>query len=36
MTRGRILIVDDETKMQRILEIMLRKNGHEVSVAGWA
>ncbi|MFO1435535.1 MAG: sigma-54 dependent transcriptional regulator [Gammaproteobacteria bacterium] len=33
MTRGKILIVDDEKKMQRILEIMLRGKGHEVATA---
>ena len=30
MSKRRILVVDDEAKMQRILEIMLRKMGHEV------
>jgi two-component system, NtrC family, response regulator AtoC len=33
MTPQRILVVDDEAKMQRILEIMLRKLGHEVVTA---
>jgi two-component system response regulator AtoC len=33
MTPQRILVVDDETKMQRVLEIMLRKMGHEVACA---
>ena len=33
MTPQRILVVDDESKMQRILEIMLRKMGHEVTCA---
>ena len=34
MTRRRILVVDDEVKMQRILEIMLQDMGHEVLRAG--
>jgi len=33
MTPQRVLVVDDETKMQRVLEIMLRKMGHEVACA---
>ena len=33
MTPHRILVVDDETKMQRVLEIMLKKMGHEVACA---
>ena len=33
MTSQRLLVVDDEAKMQRILEIMLRKLGHEVVCA---
>jgi two-component system response regulator AtoC len=33
MTPQRILVVDDEPKMQRVLEIMLRKMGHEVVCA---
>ena len=33
MSQARILIVDDEPKMQRVLEIMLRKMGHEVLCA---
>jgi len=34
MTGRRILAVDDEVKMQRILEIMLQDMGHEVLRAG--
>lgn len=34
MKTGRILVVDDEARMRRILEIMLRKVGHEVLSAG--
>jgi two-component system, NtrC family, response regulator AtoC len=30
----RVLVVDDETKMQRVLEIMLKRMGHEVACAG--
>ncbi|MDR3392004.1 MAG: sigma-54 dependent transcriptional regulator [Sulfuriferula sp.] len=34
MTGQRVLVVDDEAKMQRILEIMLQRMGHEVACAG--
>ncbi len=34
MSRRRILVVDDEVNMQRILEIMLQDMGHEVLRAG--
>ena len=34
MTTQRILVVDDEAKMQRVLEIMLKRMGHEVTCAG--
>ena len=34
MTGKRILVVDDEAKMRRVLEIMLQKMGHEVVSAG--
>jgi two-component system response regulator AtoC len=33
MGKRRVLVVDDEAKMQRILEIMLHKMGHEVLLA---
>ncbi len=33
MSRRRVLVVDDEPKMQRVLEIMLRKMGHDVLLA---
>jgi two-component system response regulator AtoC len=33
MSRQRVLVVDDEPKMQRILEIMLHRMGHEVLLA---
>lgn len=33
MTSQRVLVVDDEVKMQRVLEIMLKRMGHEVSCA---
>jgi len=33
MSKRHVLVVDDEAKMQRILEIMLRKMGHEVLLA---
>jgi len=33
MSRERVLIVDDEPKMQRVLEIMLHRMGHEVLLA---
>ena len=33
MTGQRILVVDDEAKMQRVLEIMLKRMGHEVACA---
>jgi len=33
MTPQRVLVVDDEIKMQRVLEIMLKKMGHEVGCA---
>jgi two-component system response regulator AtoC len=34
MSKQRVLVVDDEPKMQRVLEIMLHKMGHEVLLAG--
>ncbi len=34
MTAQRVMVVDDETKMQRVLEIMLKRMGHEVECAG--
>jgi two-component system response regulator AtoC len=34
VNRQRVLVVDDELKMQRVLEIMLQRMGHEVSCAG--
>ncbi len=34
MTHQRVLVVDDEAKMQRVLEIMLQRMGHEVACAG--
>ncbi len=34
MTSRRVLVVDDESKMQRVLEIMLQRMGHEVACAG--
>ena len=34
MTSQRVLVVDDEAKMQRVLEIMLQRMGHEVACAG--
>ncbi len=34
MTGKRILVVDDEPKMRRVLEMMLQKMGHEVVSAG--
>jgi two-component system response regulator AtoC len=34
MNRQRVLVVDDEVKMQRVLEIMLQRMGHEVVCAG--
>jgi two-component system response regulator AtoC len=34
MTAQRVLVVDDEAKMQRVLEIMLKRMGHEVICAG--
>ncbi|MGE0824624.1 MAG: sigma-54-dependent transcriptional regulator [Candidatus Binatia bacterium] len=34
MTIQRVLVVDDEPKMSRVLEIMLKKMGYEVTVAG--
>ena len=34
MTSQRVLVVDDESKMQRVLEIMLKRMGHEVVCAG--
>lgn len=34
MTSQRVLVVDDEAKMQRVLEIMLKRMGHEVVCAG--
>lgn len=33
MRKSRVLVVDDEPKMSRILEIMLQKMGHDVVVA---
>jgi two-component system, NtrC family, response regulator AtoC len=33
MSGQRVLVVDDETKMQRVLEIMLKRMGHEVTCA---
>jgi two-component system, NtrC family, response regulator AtoC len=33
MSSQRVLVVDDEPKMQRVLEIMLRNMGHEVLLA---
>jgi two-component system response regulator AtoC len=33
MSKRRVLVVDDEAKMQRVLEIMLRKMGHDVLLA---
>ena len=33
MTSQRVLVVDDEAKMQRVLEIMLQRMGHEVACA---
>lgn len=33
MTKRRVLAVDDEAKMQRVLEIMLQRMGHEVFLA---
>jgi two-component system response regulator AtoC len=33
MSKRRVLVVDDEPKMQRVLEIMLHKMGHEVLLA---
>lgn len=34
MSKRNVLVVDDEVKMQRILEIMLREMGHDVVRAG--
>jgi two-component system response regulator AtoC len=34
MSSQRVLVVDDETKMQRVLEIMLKRMGYEVVSAG--
>ena len=34
MSQQRVLIVDDEAPMRRVLEIMLQKMGHETRVAG--
>src|ERR1039457_1896178 len=34
MTNQRVLVVDDETKMQRVLEIMLKRMGHAVVCTG--
>lgn len=34
MSRQRVLVVDDETSMRRVLEIMLQKMGHETRAAG--
>jgi two-component system response regulator AtoC len=33
MTAQRVMVVDDEAKMQRVLEIMLKRMGHEVACA---
>jgi two-component system response regulator AtoC len=33
MSSRRVLVVDDEPAMQRVLEIMLRRMGHEVLLA---
>ncbi len=33
MNQQRVMVVDDETKMQRVLEIMLKRMGHEVACA---
>jgi len=33
MTKRRVLVVDDEPKMQRVLEIMLKRMGHEALLA---
>ena len=33
MSQRRILVVDDEPKMRRILELMLKEMGHEVVLA---
>src|SRR6266702_2471967 len=33
MSSQRVLVVDDEPKMQRVLEMLLRKLGHEVLLA---
>ena len=33
MSSQRVLVVDDEAKMQRVLEIMLKRMGHEVTCA---
>jgi two-component system response regulator AtoC len=33
MTKQRVLVVDDEPKMSRVLEIMLQKMGYDVAVA---
>lgn len=33
MTSQRVLVIDDEVKMQRVLEIMLKRMGHEVTCA---
>jgi two-component system response regulator AtoC len=34
MSSQRVLVVDDETKMQRVLQIMLERMGHQVSCTG--
>ena len=34
MSSQRVLVVDDEVKMQRVLEIMLKRMGHNVACAG--
>jgi len=34
MTTQRVMVVDDEAKMQRVLEIMLKRMSHEVACAG--
>ncbi len=34
MSNQRVLVVDDEVKMQRVLEIMLKRMGHQVVCAG--
>jgi len=33
MSKQRVLVVDDEPKMRRVLEIMLHRMGHDVLFA---